>query len=241
MAFNTNGVILYRGFSPIDGAPIVLIATGLTAKSANSKTGDEIQTWILREDVNPVHALNEGLDESICGDCPHRKINQGSCYVNVGQAPNAVWKCHKTGKGYQDASESADWSAFFSGRVVRFGSYGDPAMVPVNVWRKILSSGVTNHTGYTHQWGQEFAQDLKGLVQASVDSFAQFIDADSKGWKCFIVKRVEDVIENAAHCAASKEKGQKTTCAACHLCDGSSTHVVINAHGKGAKHVTFAG
>ena len=97
---NTNGRVIWEGFSPIDGAPIVLIATGFTEKSSNRKTGDEIQTWILRRDVNPVVANNEGLDESICGGCPHRKINNGTCYVNVGQAPNAIWTCYTSGSGY---------------------------------------------------------------------------------------------------------------------------------------------
>ena len=41
---NTNGRVIWEGFSPIDGAPIVLIATGFTEKSSNRKTGDEIQT-----------------------------------------------------------------------------------------------------------------------------------------------------------------------------------------------------
>ena len=56
-----------------------------------------IQTWILRSDVNPVEAVNNGDDYSICGDCPHRKNDKGerSCYVNVGQAPNAVFKSFK--------------------------------------------------------------------------------------------------------------------------------------------------
>ena len=37
----TNGVVLWQGASELDGAPIVLIATGFTRKSANDKTGDK--------------------------------------------------------------------------------------------------------------------------------------------------------------------------------------------------------
>ena len=229
---NTNGRVIWEGFSPIDGSPIVLIATGFTEKSSNRKTGDEIQTWILRRDINPVVASNEGLDESICGNCPHRKVNNGTCYVNVGQAPNAIWKCYTQGSGYNQITEE-EYETLFSDRVVRFGSYGDPAMVPVEVWQKILSAGVKNHTGYTHQWRSEFAQGFKGIVQASCDGLMDFVDASSAGWKCFLVKPA-DVADpkGTAHCAASVEKGAKTTCASCHLCDGHSAHVVINAHGK---------
>jgi cytochrome c553 len=110
-------------------------------------------------------------------------------------------------------------------------------MVPVTVWQQILSSGVVNHTGYTHQWRSEFAQGFIGIVQASCDGFVDFMEASTAGWKCFLVKPANvDAPKGTAHCAASVEKGQKTTCSACHLCDGSSAHIVINAHGKsGAK------
>lgn len=236
---STNGRVIWEGFSPIDNAPIVLIATGFTKKSSNRKTGDEIQTWILRRDINPVVANNEGLDESICGNCPHRKINNGTCYVNVGQAPNAIWKCYTNGSGYSQIRED-EYVKLFSNRVVRMGSYGDPAMVPIAVWNKILSSGVNGHTGYTHQWRTEFAQSFKGLVQASCDGFGDFVEASTSGWKCFLVKpsNVPDP-RGVAHCAASAEKGQKTTCSLCHLCDGSSSHVVINAHGKSGHKVVW--
>ena len=63
------GFIFYRGASPIDGAPIVAVAT---LKSANSKTGDMVQTWILREDISPLDAIGSGEDASICGNCAHR-------------------------------------------------------------------------------------------------------------------------------------------------------------------------
>ena len=48
-----KGFILYEGASMLDGAPIVVIAT---MKTSNRKTGDMVQTWILRSDVNPVEA-----------------------------------------------------------------------------------------------------------------------------------------------------------------------------------------
>jgi len=67
-----------------------------------------------------------------------------------------------------------------------------------------------------------------------------FVNASSAGWKCFLVKPADVVDpEGVAHCAASVEKGAKTTCAACHLCDGNSAHVVINAHGKRGSKVVW--
>ena len=67
-----NGVIIWEGASAIDGAPIRVIATGLKTSSHNAKTGDLIQTWILRADMTPQEAVDSGADESICGGCPHR-------------------------------------------------------------------------------------------------------------------------------------------------------------------------
>ena len=44
MATNPNGRILYEGPSMLDGAPIVVIATGFAERTANAKTGSMIQT-----------------------------------------------------------------------------------------------------------------------------------------------------------------------------------------------------
>jgi hypothetical protein len=61
--------IIYRGPSLIDGAPIVVIAT---YSDRNKKTGTMLQTYIIREDVDPREASKTGADISICGTCPHR-------------------------------------------------------------------------------------------------------------------------------------------------------------------------
>ena len=61
--------VIYDGPSEIDGKPIVAIAQ---VKTGNRKTGDMVQTWILRSDVDPITASRTGEDVSICGDCPHK-------------------------------------------------------------------------------------------------------------------------------------------------------------------------
>ena len=59
------------------------------------------------------------------------------------------------------------------------------------------------------------------------------LKASSLGFKCFYVKH-ESVKEpdNFIHCQASVEKGNKTNCNTCNLCDGSKADIVINAHGN---------
>ena len=44
-----KGFIIYDGPSMLDGEPIVAIAT---MKTSNRKTGEMVQVWILRSDVN---------------------------------------------------------------------------------------------------------------------------------------------------------------------------------------------
>ena len=231
---NLNGRILWEGLSPIDGAPIVCIVTGLTDKSDNGKTGEVLQTWILRQDLHPVEAFLTA--QSVCGGCIHHGLNLGSCYVNWGQAPRSVWQCYRRG-GYPQIGYA--WNVF-DGATVRLGAAGDPAMVPAQIWAQILER-CESHTGYTHQWRQPWAQHLKGVCQASCDGMADYLEATAHGWRTFLVKPagVADPF-GMVHCAASVERGAKTTCERCTLCDGASANVVIDAHGSKKARVTYA-
>lgn len=227
-----NGYILWEGASPLDGAPLVCIATGFAKSSANDKTGAMIQTWILRTDVSPIEAFRSAAGYSNCGNCPH-KINQ-TCYVNWGQAPLAVWRAYLRGS-YEPIPS---WD-LFADLMVRIGSAGDPAMVPVHIWHLALEHAA-GHTGYTHQWREVFAQPLRGLVQASCDGLLDYVDSTERGWKPFLVKPASFATpKGAVHCPSSEEMGRKTNCAACALCDGGSVPVVINAHGSRRKAVAL--
>jgi hypothetical protein len=150
-------MILYRGPSMIDGAPIVVIATGADGKSRNAKTGALVQTWILRDDMAPLEATKTGADAAICGDCPHRGaivdgVNKNrSCYVNVFQAPTWIYKCLKRGLYGVDAVSPNEARAKLAGLRVRLGAYADPAAVPFEVWQNALAD-VEAKTGYSHQW-----------------------------------------------------------------------------------------
>ena len=148
-----KGYVLHEGPSPFDGQPIVSIAT---LHSSNRKTGDMVQTWILPRDQHPLDAVKTGQDSCICGQCPHRGSGtKRTCYVNVGQAPANIWRTYKAG-GYAPISS---YEEAVQGRVVRFGAYGDPAFMPITVVANLLMFA-KGHTGYTHQWFQEFAADV---------------------------------------------------------------------------------
>jgi len=233
---NNNGRVIYEGLSPVDGSsPIVLIATGFDKATSNDKTGEMIQTWILPQNIKPNEAFKDERGQSVCGSCPHHGSKQGSCYVKWFHAPLSVWKCYKRGN-YPHIGN--DWHLFDG--ALRLGSAGDPAMIPATVWQKMLKN-VRTHTGYTHQWREDYAQGLKGICQASCDGFEDYEKADAKGWKCFLVKH-ESVSDPKGfiHCMASTERGQKTNCSICSLCSGSKANVVINAHGSTANRVPVA-
>jgi hypothetical protein len=175
------------------------------------------------------------MGRSVCGDCGHAGYNNGTCYVRWYQAPLAVWNCYKRGNY---APIGNDWH-LFDDASVRFGAAGDPAMVPAEVWDNILQY-CGSHTGYTHQWRQDWAQHLRGICQASCDGMADYIDATAHGWRTFLVKpAAEPAPSGTVHCAASVERGAKTTCERCTLCDGDSANVVINAHGVKAAQIAY--
>lgn len=226
------GFIIDQGLSPIDSKPYVAI---LTLKSSNRKTGDMAQVWILRSDINPVEALNIGDDYSICGNCPHRKQDDGSrsCYVNVGQAPNSVYKSFKAGR-YAIAS-SSELKAALRGRRVRWGAYGDPAILHESVVSEI-NDYVLGHTGYTHQWRESFADWTKGVFQASCDGMMDYLEASKLGYKTFAVIPKGSRNYSGKQCPATIELSE-AQCKTCKLCDGAKADIYVEAHGSGSKYI----
>jgi hypothetical protein len=126
-----RGFIFWKGPSPIDRAPLVAIAT---LKSENDKTGDMLQTWILRQDMHPVEARTTGGDRSFCGDCSIKH----QCYVEWGKAPSSIWQAFRR-DAYVDLRRKPSLIRRFSeGREVRLGAAGDPAMLPLSAWDNLL-------------------------------------------------------------------------------------------------------
>jgi uncharacterized SAM-binding protein YcdF (DUF218 family) len=78
-----NSYIVWSGASLIDGSAIALILTGFVYPTSNRKTGRLIQSWILQQEFVPTSAARNGLDQGICGNCPLKLSQSGSCYVNL--------------------------------------------------------------------------------------------------------------------------------------------------------------
>jgi hypothetical protein len=231
---NLPGATLWRGKSRINGAPIFVVAT---FRSTNGKTGDMVQCWILSDEgEKPTDAIKSDKDASICGGCPHRGIGGGkgrSCYVNAGQGPRAVYDGHS--RGIYPMATDAMLDKYVSGRNVRLGAYGDPAAVPMHVWKRILRYA-KGHTGYTHQWRSRGADAYRPILMASCDSESDRADAHAKGWRTFRV-RLHDapVLKGEIVCPAAPEGQYRRSCDTCMACDGASrvgkVDVVIIGHG----------
>ncbi len=177
------GLILYKGPSKIDGKLIVVLASGIFDKTDNEKTGDMIQTWIMRADIPPIIAKQLGHDFSVCGNCKHKHF--GSCYVNVAHGPHNTFYAYQNERYVHFEEKHLE---LFKGRTIRLGSYGDPAAVPTEVWSKICA--VTDgHTGYTHQWNTYFIDpELKQYCMASCDNGTEYLKAKKLGWRCFRIR-----------------------------------------------------
>jgi len=231
--------IIYRGPSLIDGSPIVVILTGLTGGSSNAKTGSMLQSFILADNgQSPIEASRTGGDYSICGNCPHRgtvdptKLTGWSvgrsCYVLLHQAPTAVYNAYNRGS-YPMAGRD-DLRALGRGRMIRVGSYGDPAAVPASVWRELLSEA-KGHTAYTHQSGMKGANVDYNRFMVSADSKRQAQGLQLNGKRTFRVIPVATwneqgkgaLLKSEVLCPASAEANRPdVTCVSCGLCNGSS-------------------
>lgn len=235
------GYIAYEGPSLIDGKPIVVIINKLDG-SDNAKTGAIVQSFIIRSDVAPTDALKTGDDASICGECPHRPLlaktnGQAPCYVNVGRSVRSVYEAYKRGR--YTRADAATIARALQGKIVRLGTYGDPAAAPVTMWAQITRYAASRR-GYTHQWARpDFdASAWAPLVMASADSIDEAARANLLGMRVFRVSMGVDVQAGEAMCPASAEAGKRATCSKCTLCAGTSIQardIVIADHAVGHK------
>jgi hypothetical protein len=222
---NDTGFVLWKGASPFDGAPIAAIAT---LSSKNEKTGNMVQTWIIRTDIAPHEAVKSGDDGSICGGCKFK--SGGGCYVTVFQAPLAVYKAYK--KGNYKTVRREEINKIGINRKVRIGSYGDGAMVPYYIWKELIRDS-EGWTGYTHQYNQSwFDKDMLKLCMVSADTAEESIKYNSMGIRTFTpITAEEEIPSTAIVCPNTTHNIQ---CIDCKLCNGgiNGKSIVVEIHGS---------
>ena len=220
-----NGYVIHEG--KIGTLRFFVVAT---LESNNEKTGDMIQLWFLLTDANPVQAVKDGLDgQSICYGCPFASGN--GCYVNVGQAPLAVWSAYH--RGSYPFLNPCDYASVFKGRKVRFGAYGNPSLLPLSIVKSIaeISDG---WTGYFHDWRTNpYAKEYARYFMASTETESSFRLASSLGLRTFHASPVQP--QNTIECLSDSTSG-RVQCISCKLkCNGASStnrSVWINPHGS---------
>lgn len=238
----TNTIEVWTGPSRIEGSPLVVLVTGLKG-SSNTKTGNMVQSYILRSDMDPLQALRTGSDTAICGGCVHKARSYDgktwtgrSCYVRVDTAPLGIYRAWK--RGNVPRVTLSELSELTRGRMVRLGTYGDPASVPLAVW-DAYTAHATGWTGYTHQAANKNLRDVLKYCQLSADSPSDSLAARASGIGSFrVLAQGENALPFEMVCPASKEAGKVKQCIACKACTGlDGANVVINSHGIGAGHL----
>ena len=168
---------------------------------------------------------------SVCGKCPLRGDGSGSeraCYPILGRV-GMLWEKFARGE-YSRVSVDQ-----FKGYPVRWGAYGDPAMLPASLVHAV-NAQASSWTGYTHQWGKSWAQWARGVFMASCDSWSQEQAARGKGWGTFRVG-TSDGADQRDSTLCPHAADASVQCVTCGKCDGREVSIYIAAHGFGSKWV----
>ena len=233
---NQTSMKVWQGPSAYDGRPIYLAITNLVRDSVNRKTGPTAYAWIMSAEAEPHTAAKAGDDRSCCGDCVRRPANgeylkangMKACYVVKHEAPLSIHRSLKdaTPVGLERAKRALE----HSGKILRWGAYGDPAMLPIELGRE-LSSAAQDHVGYSNQWHLAFAQPWQSLLMASVSSFEAMLQAQAMGWHTFRADKLGSAIANHETICPAYDTKNAVQCVSCKLCNPKrGRDVVIVEH-----------
>ena len=241
---NSNGLILYQGPSMLGGSSeVVAIATGFKRPSKNNKTGDMIQVCFLVVDRSPLEALKDAdVNFSICGKCPMQgvfnaiadKQEDRVCYVNIGQSMEQIYQCFIEGR--YETYDRDQHDDLFLGRKIRWGSYGDPAAIPIPIMKHI-NKLVDGWTGYSHQLlsiRRRRADSLAKFLMCSCGDLLEYAEAQSRGYRAFLTvpAKFEGQIEDCIECPHYTHGVQCKDCRLCSGLESQAKNILVKAHGS---------
>jgi len=209
----------------------------VTRGTKNPKTGPMLQIWLLERDKHPSESRSSGSDaETTCQGCP--LASRGGCYVQDNPL-NAIWGAYKRGVYSHLEFGSPEWDAFWEGKAVRFGAFGNPSLLPLAMVSDIVSRS-RRHTGYFHDWHwmqPETAVAYGRFFMASVEPH-RIAQAKSLGLRFFATLPEGKPAPKGAIECLSDAKG--LSCSECGLCDGTKRRetlpsVWIRPHGSQKK------
>ena len=158
------------------------------------------------------------LDGANCLDCPFSLGNgNGGCYTHKFNQYVGFLSLLRSIKREDltplDRNKQKELIEMASGTYVRFGTYGEPSLMPTKVVEGMVWVA-KSWTGYTHQWAKDYGK----WFMASTHNQEEANIAQEKSYRSFIATKSGD--EDAVSCPASKEAGYKSNCAKCGLCSG---------------------
>ena len=217
-------VEIWRG-DGLDGGPIAAVLSGLRTPSINPKTGQMLQVTIWRRDMSPQEAVDVGADRSVCGDCKFRwstaraiKAATGKtvtkCYV-VPWKLTVSWRSWAKGNVPIMSPAEAGKLVEYLDAKLRQGAYGDPAAIPLEVWRAV---DLVGGTSYSHQWRNN--PKMAEFAMASANNVAEAIEARAAGWRTYRVDS-ERLGPQPGEIACPNTADKSVTCLDCGLCSGN--------------------
>jgi hypothetical protein len=225
------------------GDTITLITFGKTS-NAKIATPNEIvaQTFHFSREQYEVAQGKPSMKEffshdgKVCFDCPFAVSNGAklsACYTHkVMQYSGFLSSIRSIAKQYSEFNlmpQLTDelYSQIVNkcyGLYVRFGSYGEPTLLPFNLVESIVAVA-KSWTGYTHQWMSRI--EFADYFMASTHTPGQDLLAEQLGWRTFNASK--EAVSGLINCPASAEQDFRSNCSKCGLCSG--------AKGKGKKSV----
>jgi hypothetical protein len=174
-------------------------------------------------------------DGKVCFDCPFAVSNGAqlsACYTHkMMQYSGFLSSLRSIGKllSFDEIPELSidmynDIVDMCWNRYVRFGTYGEPSLMPMDLLERICKY-CKNWTGYTHQWSKK--PEYAPYFMASTHTEDEERIANLIGYRSFVASPTP--ISKFISCPASAEMGFRSSCSKCGLCSGTK--------GKGAKSV----
>ena len=223
---------------------IIVITMGKTRNKKIATSKEKImQTYSYSkgqfdEVIKPKTSMQDffAQDKAVGGDCPFA-INNGAklseCYTHkFTQYTGFLSQLRSVAKEFGSFDNIPTFNNEMmyklqnnaSGKFVRFGSYGEPTLIPIDIVG-LICIVAKSWTGYTHQWAKK--REYSKFFMASTHNLVQEQFAKSLGFRSFVASPIP--LPTLVSCPASKESGFISNCSKCGLCSGTQ--------GKGKKSI----
>jgi len=218
---------------------VFVVRKGKTSNKKISDGSDLVQTYTFSKDQWLLATTSKGfgmkkffaMDGTNCMDCPYSgNQGKGGCYTHKFNQYVGFLSMLRSIKFSEltplDADKFLDIVAMCKDTYVRFGTYGEPVLLPISLVRAMAYAS-KSWTGYTHQWQKNLARGYDQWFMASTHSQDASNMARVWNFRSFISSKTG--YEYAVTCPASAEAGFRSNCASCGLCSGTL--------GKGSKDI----